>query len=165
MKNFTKGVLVGVGLGLLFAPMKGTELRRVLAERATEWRNSLPEDSRINQYANQVSARVADAKENWRVYARQAASKAKDTGTTLGSKARHTSQEMAGRAKQTGQELAGRAKQTGQELAGRAKQTGQELADKARHTSQEMTHRTKQTAGSVSGSDGSGTRATPERND
>ena len=141
MKSFTRGILVGIGVGLLVAPMKGQEMRRVLTERITEWRNSLPEDSPINRYANRVSEQVTAAKENWRVYARQAASKAKDTSTTLSNKARHT----------------------GQEMASKAKQTGQDLADRARHTGQEMAGRAKQTAGRTS-SDGSGTRVIPETN-
>ncbi len=141
MKSFTKGILVGIGVGLLVAPMRGQEMRRVLAERITEWRNSLPEDSPINRYANQVSQQVAATKENWRVYARQAVSKAKDTGATLGN----------------------RAKQTGQGMASKAKQTGQDIADRARHTGQEMAGRAKQTAGRTA-SDGSGTRVIPETN-
>src|SRR5579883_2652939 len=112
MKSFTKGMLVGIGVGLLVAPMKGREMRHVLSERITEWRNSLPEDSPINRYANRISEQVASAKENWRIYARQAVSKAKDTGATLGTKAKQTGQEMASKAKQTGQDLADRAKQT-----------------------------------------------------
>jgi gas vesicle protein len=123
MKSFTKGILVGIGVGLLIAPMKGREMRHVLVERMTEWRDSLPEDSPLNRCARRVSAQVTSAKENWRVYARQAVSKAKDTGATLSDKARHTGQEVASKAKQTGQDLAERARQTGQEMASKAKQT------------------------------------------
>lgn len=141
MKSFTKGILVGIGVGLLVAPMRGQEMRRVLAERITEWRNSLPEDSPINRYANRVSEQVASTKENWRVYAQQAVSKAKDTGATLSSKA----------------------KQTGQEVASKAKQTSQDLADRAKHTGQEMASKAKQTVGRTS-SDGSSTRVIPETN-
>ena len=112
MNNFTKGILVGVGVGLLVAPLKGEETRRLLVERVREWRNSLPEDSRINQYITQASERVASTKENWRGYAQQAASKAKDTGTTFSNKAKQTGQNMASKAKQAGQDMASRAKQT-----------------------------------------------------
>lgn len=123
MKTFTKGLLIGVGIGMLFAPMKGDEMRRMLAERAAEWRNSLPEDSWMNQRINQLSERATSARENWRVYAQQAASKARDTSATLGTKARLTGQDIAGRAKQSGQEMAGKAKQTGQDVTQKAKQT------------------------------------------
>jgi len=36
MNSFTKGMLVGVGVGLLIAPLSGRETRRLLAERARE---------------------------------------------------------------------------------------------------------------------------------
>lgn len=111
MNNFTKGILVGVSVGLLIAPLKGEETRRLLVERVREWRNSLPEDSRINQCITQASERVASTRENWRGYAQQAASRAKDTGTTFSNKAKQTGQNMASRAKQTSQDMANRAKQ------------------------------------------------------
>lgn len=107
MKNFTKGVLVGVGIGLLFAPMKGEEMRRLLGERFTEFRNSLPEDSRMNYYAQQISERLEQTKGNLRNYAQQAASKVKDTGSTLGNLAQRSAQEV----KQTGQDVASKAKE------------------------------------------------------
>ncbi len=40
MKSFVRGMLVGVGVGLLVAPMKGEEMRRLLAERFAELRGS-----------------------------------------------------------------------------------------------------------------------------
>ncbi|SRR5258707_5786435 len=121
MNNFTKGILVGVGVGLLLAPLSGRETRRLLSERAQEFLHALPEDSRLNQYAAQVSERVTSTKENWRGYAQQAVSRAKDTGSTFGSKAIQSSQDMASRAKQAGQDMANRAKQSGQDMAQRAK--------------------------------------------
>lgn len=106
MKTFTKGVLIGVGIGLLFAPMKGEELRRVLNERFTELRQKLPENA--DQYVRQVSARVSQAGGNLRDYAQQAISTVKDTSSTLGDLAQRSAQEM----KQTGQDLADTTKQT-----------------------------------------------------
>jgi gas vesicle protein len=100
MKAFTRGVLVGVGVGLLFAPMKGEELRRLLNERFTELRNSLPADA--NQYVQQVTERVSQTGDNLRDYAQQALSRVKDTGNTLGDLAQRSVQEV----KQTGQDLA-----------------------------------------------------------
>src|SRR5690348_9670725 len=117
MKNFTKGLLVGVGVGLLVAPMSGQETRRLLAVRYHEWKDSLPEDSMINQYANQITGYVASAKVNMRDYAQQAVSKAKDTSTTLGNKALERGQDMAYKAKQTSQDMAHKAKQTSQDVA------------------------------------------------
>jgi gas vesicle protein len=106
MRTFTKGVLVGIGVGLLFAPMKGEEMRRMLNERVTELRNSLPENT--NQYISQVSDRVSQASENLRTYAQQAASKVKDTGNTLGDLVQRSAREV----KQTGQDLADTTRQT-----------------------------------------------------
>jgi gas vesicle protein len=100
MKAFTKGVLLGVGVGLLLAPMTGEELRRVLNARFTELRNSLPADA--NQYVQQVTERVAQTGGNLRGYAQEAVSKVKDTGNTLGDLAQRSVQEV----KQTGQDLA-----------------------------------------------------------
>lgn len=40
MGSFTKGLLIGLGISLIFAPMKGEEMRRLVAERARELRES-----------------------------------------------------------------------------------------------------------------------------
>jgi len=156
MKNFTKGLLVGVGVGLLMAPLSGQETRRLLAVRIREWRDSLPEDSRISQYADQIADYVAVTKENWRDYTQQAVSKAKDTGSTLGNKAMTRGQDMAQKARQTSADMAQKARQSGQDMAQRAKQTGQDMAQRARQSSRF----------SGSGSNGTSTRIiTPETED
>ena len=152
MNNFTKGILLGVGVGLLVAPLSGQETRRLLAERVQEWRNSLPEDSRINQYADQVSDRVTSTKENWRGYAQQVVSKAKDTGSSLSNKAVQSGQEMASKAKQTSMEMANKAKQSSQDMANKARQAGQNTTNKARQGANF----------SGSGSNGASTRVIPE---
>lgn len=112
MNTFTKGVLVGIGIGLLVAPMSGKETRRVLVERAQAWRDALPEDSRMNQYLSQASDQVASMKENVRDSTQQAVSKAKEASTALGNKAIQAGQDLASRAKETGQEMASRVMQT-----------------------------------------------------
>ena len=122
MNTFIKGILVGVGVGLLIAPLSGRETRRLLAERVRGWRDALPPDSPVNQYAAQVSDYVTSARENWRGYAQQAVSKAKDTGSTFGNKAMRSGQDMAQKAKQASQDMAQKAKQAGQDMAHRAKQ-------------------------------------------
>lgn len=104
MKTFTKGVLVGVGVGLLVAPMTGEEMRRLLNQRFTEFRNSLPDDT--NEYVRQVTERVSQTGENLRGYAQQAVSMVKDTSNSLGSIAQRSAQEV----KQTSQDLADKAK-------------------------------------------------------
>ncbi|HEY0757518.1 MAG TPA: YtxH domain-containing protein [Ktedonobacteraceae bacterium] len=163
MNNFTKGILVGVGVGLLVAPFSGEETRRRLASRVQELRNSLPEDSRLNYYADQLSQRVTDTKENLRDYAQQAVSTAKDTGASLSTKAVQTSQDVADRVKQTSQDMANKAKQTSQDVADRVKQTSQDMADKAKQTSQDAANKTRQSVGYTgSGPNGATTRAFPE---
>lgn len=136
MRSFTKGILVGIGVGLLFAPLTGEEMRHLLRERFDEFKNSLPEDSRLNQYVHEVSNRVEQTRGNLRGYTQQAVLRAKDTGYTLSNRALHTGQDLASKAKHTGQDMASnvahKARQTGQDMAHKAKQTGQDMAHKAR---------------------------------
>ena len=109
MKGFFKGVLVGVGVGLLVAPMTGEEMRRQLGERITTLRSYLPEDAnaQFNQYTQQVSERVAQTGSNLKGYAQQAATKVKETGSTLGDLAQKAGSDV----KQTAQATADITKQ------------------------------------------------------
>lgn len=109
MKGFVRGVLVGVGVGLLVAPMTGEEMRRMLGERIQTLRSYLPEDAnaQISQYTQQVSSRVAQTGSNLKDYAQQAASKVKDTSSTLGDLAQKAGSEV----KQTAQDTANITKQ------------------------------------------------------
>ena len=109
MKGFFRGVFVGVGIGLLVAPMAGEEMRRQLAERAAKLRAYLPEDAnaQFSQYTQQVSERVAQTGSNLKVYAQQAATKVKETGSTLGDLAQKATSDV----KQTAQEAVDTAKQ------------------------------------------------------
>ena len=100
MGAFSRGILIGVGVGLLLAPMKGEELRRLLNERFAELRASLPTDA--NQYVQQVAERVSQTGGNLRGYAQEAVSTVKGTGNALGDLAQRSVQEV----KQTGQDLA-----------------------------------------------------------
>ncbi len=107
MKRFVRGMLVGIGIGMLVAPMKGEEMRNLLRQRFEELRNSLPENEQLNQYVQQVSDRVSQTSSILKDYAQQAASKVKDTGTTLGDLAQKTTQQV----KQAGQDVADTTKQ------------------------------------------------------
>jgi gas vesicle protein len=109
MKGFFKGIMVGVGVGLLVAPMTGEEMRRQLGERITTLRNYLPEDAKVqlNQYTQQVSERVAQTGSNLKGYAQQAATKVKETGSTLGDLAQKATSDV----KQTAQATADITKQ------------------------------------------------------
>jgi gas vesicle protein len=119
MKRFIMGLLVGLGIGVLLAPMKGEETRRQLAERFAELRGYLPENEQFNDYVQQVSDRVSQTSGNLRDYAQQAVSKVKDTSSTLG----ELGQKATADVKQAGQDVVGTTKQTVQSARQNA-QTG-----------------------------------------
>jgi len=110
MKGFVRGVLVGVGVGLLIAPMTGEEMRRQLAQRAAKMRSYLPEDAnaQLSQYTQQITERVSQTGSNLKGYAQQAATKVKETGTTLGDLAQKATSDV----KQTAQDTADITKQS-----------------------------------------------------
>lgn len=103
MNGFFKGVLVGVGVGMLVAPMKGEEMRRQLGDRISTLRGYLPEDAnmQLNQYTQQVTQRVAQTGNNLKGYAQQAASKVKETGSTLGDLAQKAGTDVKSTAQDT----------------------------------------------------------------
>ncbi|HAT44715.1 MAG TPA: hypothetical protein DEV72_03840 [Ktedonobacter sp.] len=107
MNSFVKGILVGVGIGLVVAPMRGDEMRRLLSERFEEMRGYLPENEQMNQYVQQVTDRVSQTSSDLKDYAQQAVSKVKETGGNLGDLA----QQATTTVKQTGQDVAGTTKQ------------------------------------------------------
>jgi len=97
MNSFFKGVILGVGIGLLVAPMKGEEMRRLVRERYEELRTNLPQNEQLNQYVQEVSNRVSQTSSTLRDYAQQAAARVKSAGSEV---------------KQTGQDIADTTKQT-----------------------------------------------------
>jgi gas vesicle protein len=107
MNSFVKGLLVGVGIGLVVAPMRGEEMRRLLGQRLQEARGYLPESEQVNQYVQQVSDRVSQSSSVLKDYAQQAASKVKDTSSSLSDLA----QKATSNIKQTGQDVADTSKQ------------------------------------------------------
>jgi len=108
MKGFITGLLLGLGVGILIAPMRGEETRRQLAERFAEMRGYLPENEQFNEYVQQVSGRVSQTGSNLKDYAQQAVSKVKDTGSTLGELGQKASADV----KQAGQDVVDTTKQT-----------------------------------------------------
>jgi gas vesicle protein len=84
MNNFMKGVLFGVGIGLLVAPMRGEELRKLVGERVNEMRGYLPENEQMEAYRQQISSRVNQTASTLKDYAQQAASTMKSTASNLG---------------------------------------------------------------------------------
>lgn len=107
MNNFVKGILVGVGIGLLVAPLSGQEMRNRLKERFQEMRGYLPENEQMSQYARQVSDRVSQTSSDLKDYAQQAVNKVKETGSNLGDLA----QQATSTVKQTGLDVADTTKQ------------------------------------------------------
>lgn len=107
MANFIRNVLIGVGIGLLVAPMRGEELRRMLGERFQQAQNSLPENSQLKQYTQQVSDRVTQGAQGLKTYAQQAAGEVKNSASNLGNIASNATDEV----KQTGQDVADTTKQ------------------------------------------------------
>ena len=101
MSRFLNGVLVGVGIGLLIAPMKGEEMRRLVRERYVELRSALPEQEQLQQAGQQVASGLS-----------QTASTVKDAAQQTGSTASDLAQQSARKVKQTGQDVASTAQKT-----------------------------------------------------
>jgi gas vesicle protein len=102
MNNFMKGLLFGVGIGLLVAPMRGEELRKLVGERVNELRGYLPENEQLEAYKNQITDRVGQTAGTLKGYAQQAASTMKTTASNLGDIA----QNAASSVKSAGKDIA-----------------------------------------------------------
>ncbi len=94
MNNFLKGVLFGVGIGLLVAPMRGEEMRRRLKERVGDLQGYLPENEQLNLYTQRVTDRVSQTADSLKGYAQQAASTVKSTASNLSGTAKDAASEV-----------------------------------------------------------------------
>ncbi len=94
MNNFLKGVLFGVGIGLLVAPMRGEEMRRQLKERVGDLQGYLPENEQLNLYTQRVTDRVSQTADSLKGYAQQAASTVKSTASNLSGTAKDAASEV-----------------------------------------------------------------------
>jgi len=63
MGSFSNGMLVGLGISLLIAPMKGEEMRHLLAERFRYMRGIPPENEQLKQSVEQMAERVQSVQE------------------------------------------------------------------------------------------------------
>ncbi|HEY4389627.1 MAG TPA: YtxH domain-containing protein [Ktedonobacteraceae bacterium] len=90
MNRFFKGVLFGMGIGLLIAPMRGEEMRRLVAQRAREFRGYLPENEQLSRYSSQVGDRVSHTADALKDYAQQTASNVKQGSQKFGQQNRDT---------------------------------------------------------------------------
>ena len=99
MNNFVKGMLVGVGIGLLMAPMRGEELRKLVGERINELSGYLPQNEQIDAYKHQISDRVNQTAGALKGYAQQAATTMKSTASSLSDIAQNAASTVRGSGK------------------------------------------------------------------
>ncbi|GAC1343895.1 MAG: hypothetical protein NVS2B12_31440 [Ktedonobacteraceae bacterium] len=107
MNSFLKGMLFGVGIGLLVAPMRGEEMRKLVSERIGELRGYIPESDQLDTYRQQVTDRVSQTAGTLKDYAQQAATTVKSSADNLS----NIAQNAASTVKSTGQDVAGTTKQ------------------------------------------------------
>src|SRR5262245_8998371 len=105
MGRFLNGVLIGIGIGLLIAPMKREEMRGLVGERYEELRSKLPDNEQLKQAGQQMTSQLKGD-------AQQAASQVMATGSSLGDLAQQAAREV----KQTGQDVASTTKKAATSL-------------------------------------------------
>ena len=91
MGRFMNGMIVGAGIALLVAPMRGVEMRALLRQRYIELRDALPEREQLESYAKQIES-----------YARQVNSQVQQTTQTV----RDLTRRSAKKAQRTGRDVA-----------------------------------------------------------
>ena len=104
MGRFFRGLIIGAGIGLLVAPMRGEEMRRLISERYVELRNALPDNEQLRQAGQQFATGISQTASQLKDYSQQAASKVKETSSSLGDLAQQAKQQTTQTVKQTGQE-------------------------------------------------------------
>ncbi len=104
MGRFFRGVRIGGGIGLLVAPMRGEDMRRMLSERYSDLLNSLPDNNQLRQMGQQLSSGISQTSSQLKGYSQQAASKVRDTASSLSDTAKQAAQQTSQTVKQTGQE-------------------------------------------------------------
>src|SRR5206468_6353368 len=87
MSGFTNGLWLGLGVSLLFAPMKGQEMRRLLAERFRYVRGIPPENVELKQQVQQMGQRVQEVQ--------QLANRAAEMGSTVQDYAQQTASSVS----------------------------------------------------------------------
>ncbi|HWS82884.1 MAG TPA: YtxH domain-containing protein [Ktedonobacteraceae bacterium] len=112
MNRFVKGMLVGIGIGLLVAPMRGEEMRRKIGERLQQCRGYLPEQEQMDLYKRQITDRVSQTTDSLKGYAQQAASTVKTSAKSTASNLSEIAQNAASNIRQTGKDVAGTTRET-----------------------------------------------------
>jgi len=112
MNRFTKGMLLGIGIGLLVAPMRGEELRNKIGERLQQYKGCLPERSQLDLYKQQISERVSQTTDSLKGYAQQAASTVKTSAKSTAGNLSEIAQNAASTIRQTGRDTAATTRET-----------------------------------------------------
>ena len=60
-RGFLKGVIIGVGLGFLFAPRKGSETRKILMEKLNELKEKVKEIE-LEEVKETISVKIDELK-------------------------------------------------------------------------------------------------------
>jgi len=112
MNRFVNGMLLGIGIGLLIAPMKGEEMRIKISERLQQCRGYLPEGEQLDLYKRQISERVSQTTDSLKGYAQQAASTVKTGAKSTASNLSEIAQNAASTIRQTGRDVTDTTRET-----------------------------------------------------
>jgi gas vesicle protein len=80
MGRFMNGMLIGIGVGLLIAPVDGQEMRRLVQQRYQQLRSNLPEKEQVMETGRQVATNLSQTASTVKDVAQQAGQKVKETG-------------------------------------------------------------------------------------
>jgi len=119
MGRFLNGVLVGVGIGLLVAPMKGEEMRQLVRERYETLRSALPEQEQLQQIGQQMTTGLSQTASTVKDAAQKAAARTQQTRSTVNDLAQSSARKMM----QTAQNVASSAKKTATSVSQRGQST------------------------------------------
>lgn len=111
MGSFLRGVVFGIGLSWLIAPMRGQEMRHLLRERFQQLRGSLPQTPQLGQVTQQPSNRVSQIADEVQNAAQQVTAQVKHTASVAGEETEQTSPASSAM-RQMEQDVAGATKQT-----------------------------------------------------
>ncbi|GAC1430849.1 MAG: hypothetical protein PVS3B3_05270 [Ktedonobacteraceae bacterium] len=153
MGKFLRGLLFGLGLGALIAPMRGQEMRRLLTDRFQELRGYIPERTELNQYTQQISEKATQTASTLKDYAQQATAQVKDTASNLGDLAQQASVHVKDTASNLGdiaQQAGTSTKGTASDLGGIAQQAGSDAKSAATGVAQQASAKVKDAVSNLS---------------
>ena len=78
MSTFSRGFLLGMGLGLLLAPLRGQDMRRLVSERVQKLRESLSDHAQLQQDTEHLTNRAAQSASTLKNKAEQATAQMKE---------------------------------------------------------------------------------------